>query len=62
MADNKKYKSVSVAISNYNKLVELSKGKITDANLSISKTLECVVAKAYKEILKKEDNDRSIQS
>ena len=62
MADNKKCKSVSVAISNYNKLVELSKGKITDANLSISKTLECVVAKAYKEILKKEDNDRSIQS
>ena len=46
MADNTKFKSVSVAIGNYNKLVELSKGKITTANLSISKTIECLVTKA----------------
>ncbi len=62
MADNTKFKSVSVAIANYNKLVELSKGKITSANLSISKTIECLVTKAYIEVLSKENDDKSIQS
>ena len=62
MADNTKFKSVSVAIANYNKLVELSKGKITSANLSISKTIEFLVTKAYIEIFSKENNDKSIQS
>lgn len=62
MADNTKFKSVSVAIANYNKLVELSKGKITSANLSISKTIECLVTKAYIEAFSKENNDKSIQS
>lgn len=62
MADNTKFKSVSVAIANYNKLVELSKGKITSANLSISKTIEFLVTKAYIETFSKENNDKSIQS
>ena len=61
MADNTKFKSVSVAIANYNKLVELSKGKITSANLSISKTIECLVAKAYKEVLEEDKNERNGQ-
>ena len=62
MADNTKFKSVSVAIDNYNKLVELSKGKITTANLSISKTIECLVTKAYNETLAEDKNDKFIQS
>ncbi len=62
MADNSKYKSVSVPIDNYNKIVALSKGKITDANLSISKTIECVISKAYNELVAKDKNDKSIQS
>ena len=62
MADNTKFKSVSVAIGNYNKLLVLSKGKITTANLSISKTIECLVTKAYNETLAKDKNDKFIQS
>ena len=58
MADNTKFKSVSVAIGNYNKLVELSKGKITTANLSISKTIESLVTKAYNETLAEDKNDK----
>jgi hypothetical protein len=37
MADPNKFKSVSVPIDTYHKLVYLSKGKFLDAELTISK-------------------------
>jgi hypothetical protein len=44
MADPAKYKSVSVPMEIYKILVFLGDGKLTDANLTISKTIE-VLAK-----------------
>jgi|TARA_R100001377_G_scaffold60671_1_gene36840 hypothetical protein len=48
MADPLKFKSVSVSISTYENLEFLSKGKITDADLTISKTIESLAKKESK--------------
>jgi len=47
MADPNKFKSVSVAIDAYKALFFL-KDKLTDANLTISKTIEALAKKAAK--------------
>tara|TARA_R110002050_G_scaffold282027_1_gene429784 strand:+ start:47 stop:220 length:174 start_codon:yes stop_codon:yes gene_type:complete len=48
MANPKYFKSVSVSIETYNLLSWLSKGKITDADLTISKTIESITKKETK--------------
>ena len=48
MADPKKFKSVSVSIKTYQILDWLRKGKITDAELSISKAIESLAKKKAK--------------
>ena len=40
MADPAKFKSVSVSVNTYKVLKYLGNGKITDADLTISKTIE----------------------
>ena len=42
MADPNKYKSVSVPMDTYKILLFLGDGKLTDANLTISKTIEAI--------------------
>ena len=48
MADPAKFKSVSVSISTYKILKYLGDEKITDANLTISKTIESLAKKESK--------------
>ena len=48
MADPSKYKSVSVPMETYKILLFLSEGKLTDATLTISKTIEDLAKKAAK--------------
>ena len=48
MADPAKFKSVSVSINTYNVLKYLGDGKITDADLTISKTIESIAKKEAK--------------
>ena len=48
MADPLKFKSVSVTTSTYKILEFLRKGKITDADLTISKTIESIAKKEAK--------------
>tara|TARA_R100001244_G_scaffold69711_1_gene56822 strand:- start:156 stop:332 length:177 start_codon:yes stop_codon:yes gene_type:complete len=48
MADPAKFKSVSVSINTYNVLKYLGSGKITDADLTISKTIESIAKKEAK--------------
>ena len=45
MADPAKYKSVSVPMEIYKILVFLKDGKLTDANLTVSKTIEVLAKK-----------------
>jgi hypothetical protein len=44
------FKSVSVPIDTYHKLVYLSKGKFLDAELTISKTIEALATRAAKKL------------
>ena len=48
MADPAKFKSVSVSTPTYKILKFLSDGKITDADLTISKTIESLAKKESK--------------
>jgi len=48
MADPLKFKSVSVTTPTYKILEFLRKGKITDADLTISKTIESIAKKEAK--------------
>ena len=48
MADPAKFKSVSVSTSTYKILKFLGDGKITDADLTISKTIESIAKKEAK--------------
>ena len=48
MADPAKFKSVSVSTSTYKILKLLSDGKITDADLTVSKTIESLAKKESK--------------
>jgi hypothetical protein len=48
MADPAKFKSVSVSISTYKILTYLADGKITDADLTVSKTIESIAKKEAK--------------
>ena len=48
MADPNKFKSVSVSIKTYRKLEFLGKGKLVDANLTISKIIEILASKEAK--------------
>ena len=48
MADPAKFKSVSVSTSTYKILNYLGNGKITDADLTISKTIESLAKKECK--------------
>jgi pterin-4a-carbinolamine dehydratase len=48
MADPAKFKSVSVSTSTYKILKFLSDGKITDADLTVSKTIESLAKKESK--------------
>ena len=48
MADPAKYKSVSVPMEIYKILVFLGDGKLTDAKLTISKTIEVLAKKEAK--------------
>ena len=48
MADPLKFKSVSVSTDTYKILDFLRKGKITDADLTISKTIESIAKKEAK--------------
>ena len=48
MADPAKYKSVSVPMETYKILLFLSEGKLTDATLTISKTIEVLAKKEAK--------------
>jgi hypothetical protein len=48
MADPAKFKSVSVSISTYKILRYLGDGKITDADLTVSKTIESLAKKEGK--------------
>ena len=48
MADPLKFKSVSVSTDTYKILDFLRKGKITDADLTISKTIESIAKKESK--------------
>jgi hypothetical protein len=50
MADPNRFKSVSVPIDTYHKLVYLSKGKFLDAELTISKTIEALATRAAKKL------------
>ena len=45
MADPAKFKSVSVSIATYKVLKYLGDGKITDADLTVSKTIESLARK-----------------
>ena len=49
MADPAKFKSVSVSIATYKILKYLGDGKITDADLTVSKTIESLAKKEGKE-------------
>ncbi len=51
MADPAKFKSVSVSIKTYQILNWLRKGKITDAELTISKTIESLAKKQAKNLV-----------
>ena len=58
MADPAKFKSVSLSIETYQILNWLRKGKITDAELTLSKTIESLVKnKAKKWIVANELNN-----
>ena len=58
MADPEKFKSVSLSIETYQILNRLRKGKITDAELTMSKTIESLVKnKAKKWIAANELNN-----
>ncbi len=48
MPDTEKFKSVSVSTSTYKILKFLSDGKITDADLTVSKTIESLAKKESK--------------
>jgi len=48
MADPAKFKSVSVSIATYKILTYLADGKITDADLTVSKTIESIAKKEAK--------------
>ena len=48
MADPAKFKSVSVSIATYKILRYLGEGKITDADLTVSKTIESIAKKEAK--------------
>ena len=48
MADPAKFKSVSVSITTYKVLKFLGDGKITDADLTVSKTIESLAKKEGK--------------
>ena len=48
MADPAKFKSVSVSISTYKILTYLADGKMTDADLTVSKTIESIAKKEAK--------------
>ena len=48
MANPNKFKSVSVSIKTYHMLHYLAKGKVTDADLTISKTIEWLATKNAK--------------
>tara|TARA_R100001369_G_C3287121_1_gene163188 strand:+ start:146 stop:319 length:174 start_codon:yes stop_codon:yes gene_type:complete len=48
MANPKFFKSISVSIETYEALCFLKKGKITDADLTISKTIESLAKKECK--------------
>jgi len=48
MANPNKFKSVSVSIKTYHMLNYLAKGKVTDADLTISKTIEWLATKNAK--------------
>ena len=48
MADPAKFKSVSLSIETYQILNWLRKGKITDAELTLSKTIESLAKKESK--------------
>ena len=48
MADPAKFKSVSVSIATYKILKYLGDGKITDADLTVSKTIESLAKKESK--------------
>ena len=48
MADPNKFKSVSVQIDTYHKLLFLAKGKFLDADLTVSKTIEALATRAAK--------------
>ena len=54
MADPNKFKSVSVPIKTYKILEFLGKGKLVDANLTISKTIEVLATKEAKKYAYKE--------
>lgn len=49
MADPNKFKSVSVPLKTYHMLAFLAKGKVADADLTISKTIEVLATKQAKE-------------
>ena len=51
MSDPLKFKSVSVSIKTYQILDWLRKGKINDAELSISKTIESLAKKKAKDFV-----------
>jgi hypothetical protein len=48
MADPNKFKSVSVPVKTYKMLNFLAQGKLTDADLTISKTIEVLATKEAK--------------
>ena len=48
MADPAKFKSVSVSVATYKVLRFLGDGKITDADLTVSKTIESLAKKEGK--------------
>jgi len=48
MADPAKFKSVSVSLATYKILRYLGDGKITDADLTVSKTIESLAKKESK--------------
>jgi hypothetical protein len=48
MADPNKFKSVSVKIDVYHKILFLAKGKFLDADLTVSKTIEALTNRAAK--------------
>ena len=54
MADPNKFKSVSVSMKTYKMLEFLGNGKLVDANLTISKTIEVLATKEAKKYSYKE--------